>query len=73
MNDTNERLLEAAGELEERRRDFEVKRIRQELTLHGDEFCRACGDPIGEARRAALPSATRCVECQATLERMSRR
>ncbi|WPZ06593.1 TraR/DksA C4-type zinc finger protein [Pelagerythrobacter marinus] len=72
MNEGNERLLEAASEFDERRRELAIKRIREELTLKGDEFCRACGDPIEIARRAALPSATRCVDCQAAHERGSR-
>jgi len=72
MNEGNERLLEAASEFDERRRELAIKRIREEPTLKGDEFCRACGDPIEIARRAALPSATRCVDCQAAHERRSR-
>jgi phage/conjugal plasmid C-4 type zinc finger TraR family protein len=30
--------------------------------------CRDCGRPIGEERLVALPSATRCVTCQAAWE-----
>jgi phage/conjugal plasmid C-4 type zinc finger TraR family protein len=33
-----------------------------------DGVCRDCGQPIGDERRAALPSATRCVTCQAAWE-----
>jgi len=31
-------------------------------------MCLDCGKPIGEERLAALPSATRCVACQAAAE-----
>ena len=27
------------------------------------ELCESCGDPIGEGRLAALPTASRCVSC----------
>jgi RNA polymerase-binding transcription factor len=30
--------------------------------------CEDCGGPIGQERLAALPSATRCVPCQASWE-----
>jgi phage/conjugal plasmid C-4 type zinc finger TraR family protein len=30
--------------------------------------CQDCGEPIGEERLAALPSAARCVSCQAAWE-----
>ena len=68
MNEGNDRLLEAAEDFSARQRDREVDRIRQGLTLKGDEFCRACGEPIEIKRRMALPSATRCFDCQSALE-----
>lgn len=36
-------------------------------------FCRDCGDPIDPERLAALPSATRCYDCQLAAERMLRK
>lgn len=38
----------------------------------GNETCSDCGEPIPEERRRALPSATRCVDCQAWTERICR-
>jgi len=36
-------------------------------------YCLDCGDKIDEARRRAVNSATRCVDCQSSFERRSRR
>nr|WP_282961787.1 TraR/DksA C4-type zinc finger protein [Plastoroseomonas hellenica] len=33
----------------------------------------ACGDPISEGRRRALPNACLCTECQARLDRSFQR
>lgn len=41
------------------------------LDAPGRELCEDCSAEIPPARRAALPSATRCVECQAWAERVS--
>lgn len=35
----------------------------------GCEDCIGCGDPIPAKRRRALPSATRCIDCQHLFER----
>ncbi len=32
-------------------------------------YCEACGDPIPELRRHALPGVQTCVECQTEIER----
>ncbi|MFG1409495.1 TraR/DksA C4-type zinc finger protein [Xanthobacter sp. VTT E-85241] len=32
--------------------------------------CRGCGDLIDAARRSAMPSAVRCIDCQERLERL---
>jgi len=66
--DIGERQLERAEAFERLSRDAAVARIRGNLTGPGEEFCRACGERIEAARRIALPSATRCVDCQKYLE-----
>ena len=38
-----------------------------------DGRCADCGKPIGDERRKALPSAVRCVTCQARWESSRRR
>lgn len=59
--------------LEERLRDTGVRRIREALAArpHATQ-CQGCGDPIGAARLAAIPAATRCTDCQSILERKAR-
>lgn len=63
------REIEVAEAAIERERDRAVQRIRGDLELKGDRECRDCGDPIDVARQMALPSATRCIDCQELHER----
>jgi phage/conjugal plasmid C-4 type zinc finger TraR family protein len=49
-----------------------IARIRDELAAEGEEVCVDCDDPIPAARRKALPSADRCIECQTRFERSRR-
>ncbi len=50
----------------------EIERIleqgREDSSVAMDGKCQDCGRPIGDERRAALPTATRCVRCQAEWE-----
>ena len=69
----NEAALEAAEDFEREQLDRKVASIRSAFVLAGDDTCQDCGDPIGAERRAALPSATRCVECQGGHERRSQK
>lgn len=68
----DEREIEAAEQAEAGERDAAIARIRSGLSGEGSEDCIQCGAPIPAARRAALPSAERCVRCQTELERRSR-
>lgn len=67
--DLGERAIERAAEFEQRQREAAVTRIQNALSGLGEEFCLGCGDRIDEARRLALPSARRCVDCQTKAER----
>jgi phage/conjugal plasmid C-4 type zinc finger TraR family protein len=67
--DIGERGLERAEEFERLSKDAAVARIRNNLAGIGEEFCIACGERIEEARRLAMPSAKRCIDCQTRLER----
>lgn len=67
--ESTERQIEAAEQMVARERDEAIARIREELAAEGDEFCIGCGEPIEPARRAALPSALRCIQCQRAYER----
>jgi len=51
------------------REDREQETRSAQRRLQGSHgTCEGCGGPIGEERLAALPSATRCVSCQAAWE-----
>jgi phage/conjugal plasmid C-4 type zinc finger TraR family protein len=50
-------------------REAGLERVLGRLAVEGRDDCEACGDPIPEDRREALPSATRCHPCQEALER----
>jgi DnaK suppressor protein len=41
------------------------------LDAPGNEICADCADPIPLERRRAMPSAIRCVNCQAWAERVA--
>lgn len=42
--------------------------VRARLLGHGAAACIDCGDAIERARRAAMPNARRCVDCQGVYE-----
>jgi phage/conjugal plasmid C-4 type zinc finger TraR family protein len=42
------------------------------LAEPGSGICTDCGEPIPAARRRALPSARRCLDCQSFIERVRR-
>lgn len=71
MTDPIDRGCEREDELradaiaEQRRRaGFDGKTVADSA-----EFCEACGDPIPEARRQAVPGVQTCVDCQTLIER----
>ena len=66
---SDERWIEAGIETGERLRDAAIARIRNGLAEQGEDLCVACDTEIPAPRRAALPSADRCVDCQADLEK----
>ncbi len=70
---TEERLIEAAEFTVAQARDEAIARIREGLAEEGEDDCIDCGRPIGEKRKAALPSAERCIGCQTSHERQMRR
>lgn len=66
--DIAEHQIEAAERNVALQTDAAIAGIRATLQGEGDEDCEDCGEPIGARRRAALPSATRCIGCQSTFE-----
>lgn len=53
----------------EQERDAGIAAVQRTLAQNGTGFCVRCGDDIEPERRAAMPSARRCVECQTLIER----
>lgn len=68
----SERMIEAVEAAVQRETDDEIARIRAELAEEGENVCIDCNEPIGAARKAALPSAERCIDCQELHERGNR-
>lgn len=65
--------LDAAADLAAAERDASIRRIRAPTPeRRASSICVDCGDEIGEARRAALPHARRCFDCQTICERKGR-
>ena len=70
--DLGERGVERAEAFQLKQSEQAIARIRGQLDQAGETSCQDCGDEIEEARRAALPSAVRCISCQTTFERLKR-
>lgn len=63
-------VVDQAQTLEETTRAAALAAARaSNSTAPGHKYCARCGDEIPAARREALPSATRCVDCQTKRER----
>ena len=60
----NERALESAEAFDQEERDRRLHRVHGDLAGKGSKDCADCGEPIPARRRAAMPSATRCITCQ---------
>lgn len=65
----DEQQLERAAELEQATRDAAIGEAGVALRRNGQPYCDECGEPIAPERRAAMPSAIRCVYCQNHFER----
>ena len=65
--------IELAEARVEQERDAGVARIRIALAGTSGRMICDCGQPIGEARRQAMPNAVDCIDCATFTERKSRR
>jgi len=65
---TDERHIEAAEAAVAMMRDRAIAKVQASIAGVGAEDCIDCGEEIEPARRAALPSAKRCVSCQGKFE-----
>jgi phage/conjugal plasmid C-4 type zinc finger TraR family protein len=68
-----ERAIEQAEAMVTAERDKAIADIRAQLAEPGADDCEACGDKIPEKRRAAMPSARRCADCEGLRERAAKR
>ncbi len=65
-------VVDIAADVIERTRAAGIARTAEALAEPGSAECAGCGDEIEPARRAALPSARRCISCQGRVERRDR-
>lgn len=72
MMQHSERAIETSSAFADAERDRQIQRAQAKLALEGEEYCAECGEEIPAGRRAALPSATRCLPCQTAFERPRR-
>lgn len=66
-------LFDLAEIRAEEEREAQIKRATAALKQSGSVECEDCGGAIAETRRRALPSATRCFDCQQRFEQRTRR
>jgi len=69
--------VDAADYAQEREGEFLADRLAEQaraagLGARGQDICADCHDEIPAERRAAMPSAIRCINCQAWAERVSK-
>lgn len=64
----DERFIEAGELTVTLQREDTIARICDTLREPGSDDCIDCDAPIGAARKAALPSAERCIACQTKFE-----
>lgn len=69
MSEVTEREVERSAAMIEQAQADRIARIRAELHHPGEEDCIDCGQPIPSRRRAAMPSAERCIHCQTKFEK----
>ena len=62
-------MYELAEVFEQAERDEGLYQARSALEGVGSDECLDCGEEIPAARRAVIPSANRCIDCQEQQER----
>jgi phage/conjugal plasmid C-4 type zinc finger TraR family protein len=62
-------IVDEAALVIERTRAAAIARAADALAEPGTAECIGCGEEIEPSRRAALPSARRCIECQSRVEK----
>jgi len=68
--------IDQAQLVEQRAREVSLRAIQRQAAAQGHprltRVCLACADPIEPERIAACPGASRCIDCQRTLDRRRR-
>jgi len=69
--------VDAADYAQDREGEYLADRLAAQaraagLGARGTDICADCGEEIPAERRAALPSAVRCINCQAWAERVAK-
>jgi len=67
-------MADRAFDFEEEFRADRLRMLQRAAALDapGNVLCADCGEEIPESRRRALPSAIRCIECQAWAESLGK-
>lgn len=73
MSDAGARAIEHAEAMVALENDVAIAEIRESLARPGSQYCMSCGDEIEPKRRAAMPSARRCADCQSRIEQAAKR
>lgn len=73
MRNAGNRAIERAEAMVDLERETQIAGIRQHLAEGGSAHCGDCGEAISKKRRAAMPSARRCAECETRRERAAKR
>lgn len=68
-----ERAIEQAEAMVSLEREQAIAGIREALERPGADTCADCDEEIAAERRAAMPSARRCAECESSRERAAKR
>lgn len=73
MRNAGNRAIERAEAMVDLEREQQIAGIRRYLSEPGSARCGDCGEMISSERRAAMPSARRCADCEARRERAAKR
>ncbi|MGQ3101032.1 MAG: TraR/DksA C4-type zinc finger protein [Sphingopyxis solisilvae] len=73
MRHAGNRAIEHAEAMVDLERERQIASVRKHLAKQGSASCGDCGDEIPAERRAALPSARRCADCETRRERAAKR
>ena len=70
---TSSDFFDVASQVEMEERDAAIAKARGRIAGVGRATCSDCDDVIPQERRRAIPSCTRCVDCQERFEKIGRR